>query len=87
MRVGDGEAMSGHIRLGVAELVAVTWLPAFVEQIQTNYPRLTLELTVALTAELQQMLSDGDVDLALIPEPDSTHTSRPALSATCVSPG
>ena len=67
MRVGDGEAMSGHVRLGVAELVAVTWLPAFVEAVHWHYPRLTLELNVALTADIQRLMSDGDIDLALLP--------------------
>ena len=67
MRVGNGEAMSGHIRLGVAELVAVTWLPAFVDAVHRQYPRLTLELDVSLTAEIHQRLATGDIDLALLP--------------------
>ncbi|MGT2479968.1 LysR substrate-binding domain-containing protein [Methylobacterium oryzae CBMB20] len=32
-----------------------------------NYPRLTLELSVALTADLQQMMAHGEIDLALMP--------------------
>ncbi len=79
LRVGNGEAMSGHMRLGVAELVAVTWLPDFVEAVHRQYPRLTLELHVALTAEIQQLLADGDVDLALLPGSrfDAHLTARP----------
>ncbi|GJE14305.1 LysR family transcriptional regulator [Methylobacterium longum] len=67
LKVGSGEALSGCVRLGVAELVAVTWLPTFVELIHQNYPRLTLELSVALTADLQHMMAHGEIDLALMP--------------------
>ncbi|WP_336490811.1 LysR family transcriptional regulator [Methylobacterium nigriterrae] len=67
LRVGTGEALSGLVRLGVAELVAVTWLPDFVELIHQNYPRLTLEFNVALTLDLQQLIADGEIDLALMP--------------------
>lgn len=67
LRVGSKEALSGLVRLGVAELIAVTWLPNLVELIHENYPRLTLELNVALTGDLQQLIADGEIDLALIP--------------------
>jgi DNA-binding transcriptional LysR family regulator len=77
LRVGRREALSGLVRLGVAELVAVTWLPKFVELIHQNYPRLTLELNVALTVDLQKMIVDGEIDLALMPY---LH-SEPHLSA------
>lgn len=66
-RVGSGDALSGLVRLGVAELVAVTWLPSFVELIHRRYPRLTLELQVSLTADLQHLISNGEIDVALVP--------------------
>lgn len=66
-RVGSGDTYSGLVRLGVAELVAVTWLPDFVELIHRSYPRLTLELQVSLTADLQHLLSNGELDVALMP--------------------
>lgn len=66
-RVGSGDALSGLVRLGVAELVAVTWLPHFVDLIHRSYPRLTLELQVALTADLQTLMANGEIDMALMP--------------------
>ncbi|MFF9549047.1 LysR family transcriptional regulator [Methylobacterium fujisawaense] len=66
-RVGSGDALSGLVRLGVAELVAVTWLPHFVDLIHRSYPRLTLELQVALTADLQNLMANGEIDMALMP--------------------
>jgi DNA-binding transcriptional LysR family regulator len=67
VRVGSGDALSGIVRLGVAELIAVTWLPAMVELIHNRYPKLTLELDVDLTVALAQRLDKGEIDLALIP--------------------
>jgi DNA-binding transcriptional LysR family regulator len=65
--VGAAEALSGIVRMGVAELVAVTWLPELVSAIHASYPNLTLELDVSLTAELADKLDAGDLDLALVP--------------------
>ncbi len=66
-RVGNGQTMSGLIRLGVAEIVAVTWLPDLVALIHESYPKLVLELSVALTVELVEGVRDGRLDLALMP--------------------
>ena len=66
-RIGNPSALSGVVRVGVAELVAVTWLPAFASTLHARYPNLTLELDVSLTAGLASRLREGDLDLALIP--------------------
>lgn len=66
-RVGSPSALSGVVRVGVAELVAVTWLPVFAAALHARYPDLTLELDVSLTAELSSRLREGDLDLILIP--------------------
>jgi DNA-binding transcriptional LysR family regulator len=55
------------VRLGAAELVAVSWLPALVAAIHNRYPGLRLELDVSLTVELAAKLRNGDLDIALIP--------------------
>ena len=66
-RVGGGETMSGLVRLGVAEMIAVTWLPSLVELIHSRYPKLVLELSVLLTADLLQGIANGLLDVALLP--------------------
>jgi DNA-binding transcriptional LysR family regulator len=65
--IGAPDALSGIVRMGVAELVSVTWLPDLVAAIHSSYPNITLELDVSLTAELTQKLEAGDLDLALVP--------------------
>ena len=66
-RVGTPDAFSGLVRLGVAELVAVSWLPKLASTIHTRYPNLTLEFKVALTAELLEGLRAGALARALVP--------------------
>jgi len=66
-KVGAPGALSGIVRMGVAELVAVTWLPDLVAALHRAYPNITLELDVSLTADLLERLRDCDLDLALLP--------------------
>jgi len=65
--VANGEAFSGLLRLGVAEMVAVTWLPRLVELIHAQFPKLSLELNVSLTAKLLQRMQNDEFDLILAP--------------------
>jgi DNA-binding transcriptional LysR family regulator len=53
-RIGDGGAMSGLVRLGV-------------QLIHVRYPKLVLELTISLTAELLHGVRSGSLDIALLP--------------------
>jgi DNA-binding transcriptional LysR family regulator len=77
LRVGSPEVLSGLVRIGVAEMVAVSWLPRLAAAIRARYPSLMLAFDVALTAELLSKLRTGDLDLALIPgshfEPGFSH--------------
>jgi DNA-binding transcriptional LysR family regulator len=65
--VGGPQAVTGTIRLGVAELIAVTWLPDLVTLIKQRYPRLSLEFDIGLTMPIHAALRRGDLDLALMP--------------------
>ena len=68
-RVGDPNSLAGVVRVGVAELIAITWLPKLVKAIREKYPGVILELTMELTNGLIDKLRDGALDLALIPGP------------------
>ncbi len=68
-RVGDPTALGGVVRIGVAELVAATWMPDLVAHVHEKYPGVILEVTVQLTNTLIAALRDGDSDVALIPGP------------------
>ena len=65
--VGNPQALAGIVRVGVAELVAVTRLPHFVSTLHQRFPKLTLEFDVTLTADLLAKLNNGDLDIVLVP--------------------
>jgi DNA-binding transcriptional LysR family regulator len=69
MKAGSPTAYSGTVRVGVVEVIAVSWLPALVQAVARGYSAVTLELTVAPTAELLGNLRRGHLDLALLPGP------------------
>lgn len=66
-RVASEDAIPGVLRLGVAEVISITWLPKLVKAIHERFPRLTLELDEALTRDLVDRLEAGSLDLILAP--------------------
>jgi len=66
VRVADPRALGGELRLGVAELVASTWLPQFVAALGQRFPELTLRIEVELTNALLRRLRTRDLDLAFL---------------------
>lgn len=68
-RIGDPHIVSGVVRVGVTEYVALTWLPDFVRELNARFPRVTLELNVDLTLSLIDKLRGGELDIALLPGP------------------
>jgi DNA-binding transcriptional LysR family regulator len=66
-QIAPREALSGVVRVGVAELVAMTWLPRLATVLHERYPKISLELDIALTAPLRARLVSGELDIALVP--------------------
>ena len=69
LRLGASSAVSGRVRLGVTETIALTWLPEFVARLNKQYPGIFLELDVGLTHGVWNDLEAGRIDLALLPGP------------------
>jgi DNA-binding transcriptional LysR family regulator len=57
--------LRGHLRLGVSEDVVANRLTGILEDFIRLHPLVDLELTVALSAVLNQMQDAGDLDLVL----------------------
>ncbi len=68
-RIGDPTIVSGIVRIGVTEYVALTWLPDLVRELNARFPRVTLEMNVDLTLSLLDKLRGGEIDLAMLPGP------------------
>lgn len=67
--VADPSALTGLFRLGVSETISHTWLPELIEKISEKFPRITLDIAVDATVELQQRLVLSEIDLALMAAP------------------
>ncbi|HWW49380.1 MAG TPA: LysR family transcriptional regulator [Xanthobacteraceae bacterium] len=70
-KVGAAEELSGVVRMGVAELIAVTWLPDLVAAMRQRFPRLVLQLEVDLNPDLFAKLNEGKLDIAMVAGPVS----------------
>lgn len=66
-RIASEDATPGVIRMGVVEMISVTWLPALVKAVHERFPRVCLELDEALTHDLIARLNQGSLDIILAP--------------------
>ena len=57
--------IDGVLRLGVTELIVHTWLREFLRELKNRYPKLSIELTVDLSKNLEDQLLNRAIDLAL----------------------
>ncbi|MGY2399713.1 LysR family transcriptional regulator [Pseudomonas sp. SDO5271_S396] len=56
------------VRMGLTELVTITWFTHFVARAKARLPDIELHPDVDLSARLQRKLLDGDLDLVVIPQ-------------------
>lgn len=64
LECGDISGANGTIRIGAGEIAAASCLPGFVSDLKRDLPNVSLELDIALTADLIQALVGGRTDLA-----------------------
>jgi DNA-binding transcriptional LysR family regulator len=64
---GTNSLLSATIRLGVAEVVALTWLHRLLARIEKDYPKVQVELDIDLTRNLIMKLDQRTVDIAFLP--------------------
>jgi DNA-binding transcriptional LysR family regulator len=66
---GVSSGVTGTIRIGVSEVVALTWLDRLLFRINQKYAGVDIELDVDLSARLVKKLSSRNVDIAIVPGP------------------
>jgi DNA-binding transcriptional LysR family regulator len=66
VKIGAAQEFSGVVRMGLPEIVAVTWLPELVARVRERYPKLVLQLEVGLNPDLISRLSGGESDIAIV---------------------
>jgi DNA-binding transcriptional LysR family regulator len=62
--------MSRVLHIGLTELVALTWFPAFLQQMRGMFPNLILQPQVDMSGPLREQVIDGRLDFAILPEPE-----------------
>lgn len=67
------EVLERHIRIGVTELTAMTWLPRLIDAINLSYPRVVIEPHVEASATLRDKLLAEEIDLAIMPDVFNDH--------------
>jgi DNA-binding transcriptional LysR family regulator len=68
-----GSGLSGRVRFGVTDDLALTSVPRILRDFRQLYPRIDLELTVAANDSLQRQLESGHLDIAFVKlPPDQT---------------
>lgn len=73
----DGTDAHGIIRIGAGEIAAASCLPPFVAGLQQAMPNISLEIEIALTADLIQQILTGRTDLVF----GAGRIAHPALRA------
>lgn len=66
--------IEGHLRLGVSETIAQSWLPDLISRLHLIYPNLKIEFNVDISLHLRAGLLNGDMDLAILLGPVSEYT-------------
>lgn len=82
MRIADDSATQGVVRMGVVEMISLTWLPHLVKAVHEHYPKLYLELDEALTQNLVDRLTQGTLDLILAPGRIAGYNASPISLGT-----
>lgn len=78
-------AATGIIRMGVGEMVAITWFGAMMARLQQQMPRVTYQIEVDLTVNMRQKLELGQLDLAIVAAPlDSNRLATTSLGSVNV---
>jgi DNA-binding transcriptional LysR family regulator len=70
-RTGGSDQETGLMRLGVAELIAQTWLHEYLRRLRQLFPRVDVELKIDLTVNLREELVARTLDLGLLNGPIS----------------
>ena len=60
-------ALSGLVRIGVAELIALTWLPQLVADLNAHYPKIEIDIEVGLGGSMYERVRSGELDICLHP--------------------
>lgn len=62
-----GSAYRGKVRIGIAELIGLTWFDRLLMRLDQDFPNLTIEIRVDVSGQLIEGLSRHALDVAFLP--------------------
>ncbi len=65
-RVGNRQALTGRVRLGITGVPAATWLPTLVRRLTLAYPGIALEFTVETSERMREHIVGDELDVAVL---------------------
>lgn len=65
--IANPETTPAVIRIGVAELIALTWLPRLVSELNRQYPKLDVQIDVGLSGNMYERVMRAEIDICLHP--------------------
>ena len=79
VKIGDSKTFHGAIKLGVIEVVTLTWLTSFVRSLRDRYKEAVIEIVTGLQQDLIDQLKANTLDMviALGPASDTLMESVP----------
>lgn len=66
--LSSSELPMKKIRIGVTEVVALTWLHRFLDAIRGDFPKVEVELKVEVSVRLREELRSGSLDIVVVPD-------------------
>lgn len=75
--IGQTSPVTGTIRIGASDTIAVTWFPQFISYLTHKYPAAFFEVHVEVSRRLHESLIQRQIDLAFMVGP----VSHPELTA------
>src|SRR5690606_20721919 len=72
-QIADTAKVSGIVRLGVTELVGLTWLVQLIDHVKRRYPDIELLPHIDGGVTLYENLAEGNLDLVIMPGPFWSH--------------
>jgi DNA-binding transcriptional LysR family regulator len=66
-RMGKEVEVVRHLRFGITELIALTFLPRLVREIRKAYPSILIEPEIDVSTKLTARLLSGDIDFIIAP--------------------
>lgn len=63
--LGSLQTATGVVRLGIGEIIALSWMPTLIQTLGQVMPKLSYDIGVGMTVDMQRDLEDGKIDIAM----------------------